>query len=46
MSEILKNDWLLSIAFIAVWYFGFVCGKWWVTMKDEPPPPDNDEMMW
>lgn len=41
----LENDWLLSIALIAVWYFGFVSGKWWERLNNEAMP-DNDEEMW
>lgn len=46
MSEMLKNDWLLSIALLACWYWGFVSGKWWEDKKHNPPPPENDEMWW
>lgn len=41
----LENDWLLSIAFVVCWYFGFVSGKWWASLSKEEMP-DNDEGMW
>lgn len=47
MLEMLQaNDCLLIAAFVVVWLFGYVSGKWWERMKWEPPPPDNDEMWW
>lgn len=42
----LENDWLLAMALLACWYWGFVSGKWWEDKKHNPPPPDDDEMMW
>lgn len=39
------TDFLLPLAFIATWYFGFVFGRWWERFTSEEMP-DNDEGMW
>ena len=40
------NSWILAVALLACWYWGFVCGEWWERRKNNPPPQDPDEMMW
>ena len=40
------NSWLLAMALIACWYWGYLVGKWWERIKNDPPPADDNEMMW
>jgi hypothetical protein len=42
---IVEYFWHLVFLLAIAWYFGFVSGKWWEQVKNEPMP-DNDEELW